>query len=592
MKRIIKEEITLLFSIAKWIFLSICVGIVVGIATTVFIKFLEVGINHRNISPVKYYYFLPIARMVSIFLVKKFAPDAKGHGTEKVIESIHKKDGKMNIAIVPIKLMATIITIVFGGSAGKEGPSAQIGASLTSVLADLFKIKKDDRKKLVICGISAGFGAVFGTPIAGAIFAVEVLYVGLIMYEVLLPSFISAAVAFETARRLGINYHFFKIDYSFLKEFDIKIFIYTMIAGVVFALISFILIESLKYMEKVSEKLKISMYIKGASVGIILVLIATVFSDDYLGLGTQKIDAVLSGEAAAWYSPFLKIITTVLTLCFGGSGGIITPIFFIGTTAGSALGHLFGSNTVFFAALGLVAVLSGSANTPIAASIMAIELFGVEITPYATLACIISFLLTGHRSVFPTQILAMKKSQSLMVKLGVEVKDVQIEDISNKNYKQFVTGVEQINDKRLLKYLITEGNIVFLDCKNELEAIDILAKKSVARGYIEDNEKFKEEVINREKIMATATKYGVAMPHAESALINDFFIIVGISKTEINWEGTEQKVNVVYLIGKPDGEQKNYLRILSKIAKFVKEPDTVKRLINCKSEKEVIKLIK
>ena len=133
------------------------------------------------------------------------APDAEGHGTEKIIEAVHQRSGKIRLMVVPVKLVATVITIAFGGSAGKEGPAAQIGAAVSSAFSDLLRFDSKDRKKLVICGISAGFATVFGTPIAGAIFGVEVLFVGGMLYDVLLPSFVSGIVAFQVSSALGIN---------------------------------------------------------------------------------------------------------------------------------------------------------------------------------------------------------------------------------------------------------------------------------------------------------------------------------------------------------------------------------------------------
>jgi H+/Cl- antiporter ClcA len=151
---------------------------------------------------------------LSVVIIDRFAPDAKGHGTEKVIEAIHKRAGRINPAVVPIKLIATIVTIACGGSAGKEGPCAQIGAGLSSIIATIFKFDDNDRRKLVICGISAGFAAVFGTPIAGAIFGVEVLFVGALLYDVLLPSFVAGIVGYQVSAGLGITYFHGTIDFA------------------------------------------------------------------------------------------------------------------------------------------------------------------------------------------------------------------------------------------------------------------------------------------------------------------------------------------------------------------------------------------
>ncbi|MGD0229624.1 MAG: chloride channel protein [Syntrophorhabdales bacterium] len=171
--RVVEESI-LLVSIVKWLFLAACVGVIVGLSTTVFLKTLEKSIAFTKTFPY-YFVLLPAAFFASSLIVTRFAPEARGHGTEKVIEAVHKRWGKMDPWAVPVKLVATVITIAFGGSAGKEGPCAQIGAGLSSLFAGLLRFDNIDRRKLVICGISAGFATVFGTPIAGAIFGVEVL---------------------------------------------------------------------------------------------------------------------------------------------------------------------------------------------------------------------------------------------------------------------------------------------------------------------------------------------------------------------------------------------------------------------------------
>ena len=181
------EQTAIFLSVVKWVFLSSIIGVIIGVVVSFFLKTIGWAELHQSDVPFHYYYLLPIVLVFTVWLVKTFAPNAEGHGTEKVIEAIHKKDGKIDIAVIPVKLFATVLTIFAGGSVGKEGPGAQIGAGTASFIATTLKFRKQDRKKLVICGISAGFASVFGTPIAGAIFGVEVLIIGVIMYDVLLP---------------------------------------------------------------------------------------------------------------------------------------------------------------------------------------------------------------------------------------------------------------------------------------------------------------------------------------------------------------------------------------------------------------------
>ena len=419
----VAEHTVIFLSVLKWVVLATGIGIVVGVSTALFLKTLEFSIGFSG--RFNYYFLLlPIGFILSSLFVRYLAPDAEGHGTEKVIEAIHKYMGKIKFSVVPVKLIATVITIATGGSAGKEGPCAQIGGGLSSLIADLFRFDNRDRRKLVICGISAGFASVFGTPIAGAIFGVEVLFVGSILYEVLLPSFIAGITGYHVAAALGIKYTY--VPMNFIPVFSSMFFIKVLLSGLFFGLCAMILIEVMNLGKRLSEKLYISYLLKALIGGLVLVGLAFVFSPRYLGLGLETIHANLLGAYSSWYAFLVKSVSTSITLNFGGSGGIVTPIFFVGTAAGSLWAELLKLNPATFAAIGMVALLAGAANTPIAASIMAIEFFGPKIAPYATVACVISFLMTGHRSVYPSQILAVKKSPTVQVELGKEMEEVEL----------------------------------------------------------------------------------------------------------------------------------------------------------------------
>jgi len=422
MRKTVTESTVLFLSIIKWVFLSTIAGVIVGGAVPFFLKLLTLS-NGFSSQFGGYFWFLPVSLFVSSLLTKYLAPDAEGHGTEKVIEAVHKRAGKIPILVVPVKLVATIITLATGGSAGKEGPCAQIGAGLTSLFSDLLRFDEHDRKKMVICGISAGFASVFGTPIAGSIFGVEVLFVGAMMYDVLLPSFIAGITAYQVSSSLGITC--FHNPVSVVPVFSEAFLIKVIVAGLFFGACSIFLIETLKWGKRLSGCICLWVPLKGIIGGTVLATSTLLFSTQYLGLGLETIEACLNGTRADWFAFLVKSIFTSLTLNFGGSGGIVTPIFFVGATAGVTFAQLLGLNAATFAAIGLVSVLAGSANTPIAASIMAVELFGSSIAPYATLACVVSFLITGHRSVYPSQVLSISKSPSLQVELGKEIEDIQ-----------------------------------------------------------------------------------------------------------------------------------------------------------------------
>jgi H+/Cl- antiporter ClcA len=435
-RRILQEQSVMFISVIKWFFLASVIGAVVGVSTTLFLKGLDLAIEYASKIGSHYFLLLPLAMLVSTLLVKYLAPDAEGHGTEKIIEAVHEKQANINILVVPVKLAATIVTIAFGGSVGKEGPCAQIGAGLASTIANALKFDAADRRKLVICGISAGFATVFGTPLAGAIFGVEVLVVGSILYDVLLPSFVAGIVGYHISANLGIDY--FTLPIPSVPEFSLVFFLQLCMAGIFFGLISFLLIELLKYTDVLGKKMQFPKPLKAIMGGSLIAVLAMFFGNRYLGLGLDTIESSLAGEHVPASAFALKSLFTALTLSFGGSGGIVTPIFFIGSTSGSLFGSVMGLDPQIFAAIGMVALLAGGANTPISASIMAAELFGSELASYAAIACVISFLITGHRSVYPSQVLAVAKSPSIKVSEGLTMEQIVNVEISTR--KKGLTG--------------------------------------------------------------------------------------------------------------------------------------------------------
>lgn len=465
MRKHIAEQTVIFFSVSKWLILSSAVGIMIGALMSIFLKLLHSSEASRSLLPFNYYYLLPFALMLTIWIVKTFDPSATGHGTEKVIEAVHKKNGFINVKVIPVKLVATLITIFAGGSVGKEGPGAQIGAGAASFASNILHFKKRDRKKLVICGISAGFASVFGTPIAGAIFGIEVLIIGVIMYDVLLPSFIAGFAAFTTAQFLGVEYTYYDIDFFRSLNLDLVLIGQVVVAAIFFGIIADSFITTVHKIENQIKKIPYNPYIKAFVAGVLMVALSLLISDKYLGLGLDTISNALRAEtilsdSVHWYDFILKTIFTALSLGAGGSGGIITPIFFVGATSGVAFGHVIGDNVALFAALGFVSVLAGTTNSPIASIIMAVELFGTQISHYAAVSVVISFLITGHRSVFPSQrIEKFSKAENISIGEGDDIEhtaiSVNMEDIekikhirSKLRYKSLKWQVKHMQDKK------------------------------------------------------------------------------------------------------------------------------------------------
>jgi H+/Cl- antiporter ClcA len=247
---------------------------------------------------------------------------------------------------------------------------------------------------------------------------------------------IAGFAAFTTAQLLGIKYTYFDLHFYQQVSLDLFLIVQVVIAGIFFGVVSDFVVTTISKTSKLVKMIPLHPLLIAFLGGVLLVVLAAVFGTQYLGLGMDTIKEALGpfplmADSMPWYAFIAKTVFTSITLSVGGSGGIITPLFYIGATSGHLFGQIIGGDHVaMFAALGFVSVLSGSTNTPIAATIMAVELFGIDIAHYAALSAVISFLITGHRSVYSSQLLGMKKSGILNVKFGDEVDkaDVLLDD--------------------------------------------------------------------------------------------------------------------------------------------------------------------
>lgn len=435
----LKEETIIFISVAKWIVLATGVGIVTGFSTTVYVKALNAAVGLNRHSP---YFFLlmPLGFLLSALLVRYISPGAAVPGAALAIEAVNKDSGRIRFLSIPVEFFASIITIATGGSAGKEGPSMFIGGGLASSLSDLFRFDAADRRKLVICGMCGGFASVFGAPLAGAMYGLEVIAIGTILYEVMLPAFVSGIVSYHVSSSLGVVYFYNPI--SIVPVFSNLFFLKVIVAGIFFGLCSFLLIEGFKTGKYFYGKINLPMSVKSVLAAVLLIVLTLLISTHPLGLGLEVMESSFRGGHIPWYDFILKIFHTGVTLNFGGMGGKVTPMVFIGAAAGNVFGRVMSMDPAMTAAIGFVSVLAGASNTPVAASILAVELFGPAIAPYAAIACVISFILTGHRSVYPSQLFSVRKSSSFSMELGKELEHLKIE--YSHREKSFVGVIKRV----------------------------------------------------------------------------------------------------------------------------------------------------
>ncbi|WP_381498688.1 chloride channel protein [Spirosoma flavum] len=415
----VNDELVLFLTVLKWLFISSLIGGLVGFAASGFILFIHYIIDQSNYYQ-HVFYLLPlsffVANLLSQFVLKKHL------GTDALIEAINKNYGKLEGSFIPTKIINVVLILATGGSAGKESPCAQIGAGIGSVCANLFRVDDIDRRKMVLCGFCAGFACVFGAPIAGALFGIEVLAVGVIFYDVLLPAFVASITAYQVSSALGVTFFYYPL--KFVPAFGQGFFIQLLTGGIFFGLCAYALIRAIQQSSAFTNALPLWRPWKGLLGGFVLVGLTGLFSRDYLGLGLNLMEGCIKGLPVNWYAFLLKALFTVITLSISRSGSVITPVLFIGATAGSFFADLVGADQSTFAAIGFVSILAGTTNTPIASSILAIELFGATVAPYAAVSCVISFMMSGHRSLYSSQRLAVSKSRAIQVDVGKEIRDL------------------------------------------------------------------------------------------------------------------------------------------------------------------------
>jgi H+/Cl- antiporter ClcA len=350
---------------------------------------------------------------------------------QNAVEKAKDESGTSDSGVVvprrmaPLILIATIVTHLCGGSVGREGTALQMGGSIAATCGEIFHLSRADMRMLLMAGIAAGFGAVFGTPLAGAVFALEVLVVGRVRYDALIPCLFAAAVGAWTCSAWGIDHWHRTIEISGIVTdktlFDWALAMKVAVAGVTFGLVSVLFAELTHSIDHFFKR-KIARPLWRPVIGGVLVIALTYLlgTRDYLGLGiyTHEPNGVtvltaFSPDGAGDWSWWWKLFFTALTLGSGFKGGEVTPMFFIGATLGNVLAHIMGAPVELFAALGFVAVFAGAINTPLAGALMGIELFGSEGAIYFAIACFIAYASSGHSGIYLSQRIGTPKLRSV-----------------------------------------------------------------------------------------------------------------------------------------------------------------------------------
>lgn len=394
----------------KWIFLSALCGLLAGTAAAVFLLTLDWATRFRLEHP-GIIWALPLAGLFIGGIYHHFGKDVAA-GNNLILDEIHDPKKVIPFHMAPFILLGTIVTHLFGGSAGREGTAVQMGASLSDQLSRFFRIGPEGRKVLLTAGAGAGFGAAIGAPWAGVIFGMEVLSVGRLRLSAWLECIIASFVGFYTAVILGAPHSVYPVPD--IPGFHFSLLLYVAAAGILFGLAANAFSRSTHLVERAANRWIAYPPLKPFFGGLILVaLFYLEGSYRYAGLGIPYIQEALSSPAS-FKDPLLKSVFTSLTVGTGFKGGEFIPLVFIGTTLGSALALILPVSFGFLGALGFAAVFGGAANTPIACTLMAMEMFGARIGPYALLACFVSYYFSGHRGIYRSQRVQARKHQKLL----------------------------------------------------------------------------------------------------------------------------------------------------------------------------------
>jgi len=401
-----KEFSTHAISLARGAALGTAVGILCGGASSLFLWLLDLATRFRMGHP-HWVYALPLAGLVLGAVYARFGASIAG-GNNLVLDTMHVGGPTIPLRMAPMVLLGTVATHLFGGSAGREGTAVQMGASLADGLAVRLQASPETRRRLIAAGVAGGFGSVFGTPVAGAVFALEVGTLGRLDLEALVPAVVASVVGDLVTRSLGTGHTHYPSPARL--ALGPALLLKWVVFGAAMAAAATVFVELTHTLKALSTRHVKHLPLRMALGGVVVIALWKLSGTDaYLGLGVD-------GIVAAFHDPHLgvsvfawKLLFTAVTLGAGFLGGEVTPLFFVGAALGSVLGRALGIPIGMGAAVGLAAVFAAASNTPLALTLMVTELVGSTVLPHALVVCTVAYVLVGHRSIYVTQRVARRK---------------------------------------------------------------------------------------------------------------------------------------------------------------------------------------
>lgn len=440
-RRFFTEQFRLFVDLVRWIPVASVVGVLAGTASAALLASLTLAtyLRERHIWLIL---FLAPAGW-SVGLMYKYLGKSVEGGNNLILEQVHDPQEVIPVRMTPLILIGTFMSHLFGGSAGREGTAIQTGASLADQLTRPLRLTPAERRMLLMAGISAGFGSVFGTPMAGAIFGIEVLAIGKLSYDAIAPCFLAAFVGDLVTERWadyvpGIHHTIYRV--TEVPPLTLLTIFYAGIAGIAFGLIGMAFAKFTHSISHIARRFvarsELRPVVGGVLVTTAVFAIGISQTSKYIGLGIPTIVAAFHTKLPV-YDFAGKFLFTSVTLGTGFKGGEVTPLFYIGSTLGNALSRIIPLPSTLLAGMGFVAVFAGAANTPIASTFMAFELFGPEAGAYAGIACVVSYLFSGHAGIYSAQLVGKSKhvttaaEEGLSLALVAKLREQPAEDYLN-----------------------------------------------------------------------------------------------------------------------------------------------------------------
>jgi len=400
----VAEQGRLVIHLVRWVALGSVIGGLAGTSSWALLKTLEWATTTRLDNP-GLLFLLPFAGCAVGWVYYRLAGRSIA-GNNLLLDEIHTPTEWIPKRMAFLIYGATVVTQLFGGSAGREGTALQMSGSLTDWFSNVIRLNDRDRRIMLIAALSGGFGAMFGVPLAGCVFGLEVQSVGRVRYEALVPAMAASIVGDQVVRALGGTHDHIA---PLAPTVDAALILKVAVAGVAFSLAGALFIELTHVISTLVSAAIRWPPARPIFGGVVIIILALVFGRQYLGLSLPLATDALAGHDVGFEVFLLKLVFTSITLGTGFQGGEVTPLFAIGATLGAALAHVLGVPVEVLAAVGYVAVFAGAANTPLACTIMGVELFGAGMIVPVAVGCVVSYILSAHRSIYASQRIGVAK---------------------------------------------------------------------------------------------------------------------------------------------------------------------------------------